>query len=284
MPITDCQFNCTSLFWCHQTAMGSKVEKELHCEFWSGRQPGRRMEPLALSSVGSQDTGEQTAQPRGMYLYNNAESVACLTLMKQIAWENDQANAWQLSRYIRNPVLNTPLLKNAQVCVACCVCEQPLSSGRKCSQQWSKTTYIGSMEGKYYYFPALSVGEGAGSRRCFCQPQHALALQAASPVRDPPGNTSPFCHNPQTTHRTEPAASPQASPEPAGSAPFPTALSPGPEQLQTPPLTAAPHSPRSPHLVPQSFSEPALAAEFSPPASPRAQLKAQDTNGGLPRL
>lgn len=56
-------------------------------------------------------TGEQTAQPWGMYLYNNAESVACPSLMKQIAWENYQANAWQLSHYIRNPVPNTPLLK-----------------------------------------------------------------------------------------------------------------------------------------------------------------------------
>lgn len=42
------------------------------------------------------EAGEPTAQPWGTYLHN-AESVACPSLMKQIAWENDQANAWQLS-------------------------------------------------------------------------------------------------------------------------------------------------------------------------------------------
>ena len=105
------------------------------------------------------EAGAPAAQPWGMHLHNNAERVACPSLMKQIAWENDQADAWQLSRYIRNPVLNIPLPKNAQVCASSSMCRQSPFMWKKMfpAAVWSKTTYTGSMEEKDDYSVLLSV-------------------------------------------------------------------------------------------------------------------------------
>lgn len=117
--------------------------------------------PLA----GPREAREPTVQPWGMYLHNNAESVACPSLMKQTAWENDQANDWQLPCYIRNPVLNNPLLKNARLYFTLCMQVAPFMWKETFpAVEWSKTTCIGSMERKDYYFlvPPAEGKEQAG--------------------------------------------------------------------------------------------------------------------------
>lgn len=213
MPITDCQFNCTSLFWCHQTAMGSKVEKKLCCEFWwgcggDGRGGGWRLLPSPLAGPG--EAGEPTAQPWGIHLHNNAESAACLSLTKQIAWENDQVDAWQLSCYIRNPVLNTLYSKTLKFCVRVA----PIMWKEMFpAVEWNKTLYIGSREGKDYYFLVLSVGKrsrqevflSAITRLGPTGHQHVSSALRGPSTTIPPhptaGNFSLFCHNPQNKHK-----------------------------------------------------------------------------------
>lgn len=81
----------------------------------------RSCSPAPLT--GLQEAKDPTAQPWGIYSHHSAWSAACPSLMKQTAWEDDQADAWQLSCYIRNPVLNTPLFENARVGVSFHVCE-----------------------------------------------------------------------------------------------------------------------------------------------------------------
>lgn len=200
VPITDCQFNCTSPSWCHPTAMESKVGKKLCSEFWWwGWQhtPGVRPLPLAPH-------GEPITQPQGMYLHNKAQSVACPSLMKQIAWENDQADAWQLSHYITNPVLNT-LYREMLKFVFHLVCaSSPFHVERNAPRCRVKQTHctLAAWKAKIITFLHSLWGEGAG-RRCFCQPYYALALQAASLQGKEPSphiHRQPFCGPVSTTH------------------------------------------------------------------------------------
>lgn len=147
MPITDCQLNCTSLFWCHQTAVGSKVEKKLCREFWWGLwgwQHRQRVKPVPPQPC--QARGQQES-PGGWIHTAALLGVPCPSLINQIAWENDQA--WKIHCSIRNPVFNTPSLENIQVCVSSLFVEA-LFMWKAIFPvvEWSKAVWIGSMEGK----------------------------------------------------------------------------------------------------------------------------------------